>query len=217
MYCPHCGKELPEEYKHTPQENNNSDFCESNADEHSQDTVSNNQRTDDNPDCSSIEPSLPVFIPTPENRKNFKPLNKRITKVIVCLLIFAAAVCGIFIGVIQNGKSDLREKLAGSWEASNSSFPTASLLAGSSITFDKDNITYSESLGLFETTTVTVSYKITSSDTIEIKGNKYEIVFKGTNSMTITPGLTGNQSETWLKEQTYTDDQYDNSQPDGII
>lgn len=217
MKCPHCGEELPEEYEYIPKEKNSFDSNENTPVDSNQNTAENNESPGANSTGSSIEHSLPVFIPELESNKGANLLNKRIAQIIACLLLFAVVICGIFIGFIHNSKADLREKLSGSWEVSNSSFPTSSLLAGASITFDKDSITYSESLGMFETNTATASYKIISSDVIEINGNRYEIVFKGTNSMTITPGLTGNQSETWIKEQSYADEQYDDNQSKGIV
>lgn len=242
MKCPHCGEELPEGYIYVPSENpesktkedsnlnkeeNKADFTagsvktenkDSEADNCSYDTENTAETTRNSKQYAneSQEIPIPVYMPELDNRKKLH-FNSRTVKIGTAVIAIAIVACGVTLGISLHGKSELKDRLSGSWEASGSSFPSASLFSGAAITFDDESLTYSESLGMIEINSQTIEYKVVSSDTIEINDTKYKIEFKGTNSMTITPGLSGTSSETWLKDNSYTDNNYNSDQSGSVV
>ncbi len=234
MKCPYCGEELPEEYVYVPQENAECNTVEdaalddketANA-ETTDDTVENDTpnidetsesaENDAQPSAESKEIPIPVYMPELENGKSFNFHSRTVR--IAAAAIAVAIIGGVSaLGISLHGRSELRDRLSGTWEAANSSLPAASFFSGTTITFEDDSLTYSESLGMIEINSQTVRYSIVSSDTIKINDAKYKIEFKGTNSMTITPGFSGSSSETWLKENTDADHDYESDQSESVL
>lgn len=234
MKCPHCGEELPEGYVYVPQENAECNTIEDPAlddkktvnTETTDDTVENGAPNIDETaesaenaaqaNAESNEIPIPVYMPELESRKSFN-FHNRTVRIAAAAIAVAIIGVGSAFGLSLHGKSELKDRLSGTWEASNSSLPAASFFSDTTIIFEDDSLTYSESLGMIEINSQTVRYSVVSSDTIKINDAKYKIEFKGTNSMTISPGLSGSSSETWLKENTSADYNYESDQSESVL
>lgn len=213
MKCPHCGEELPEGFSYTPpfpEENDSVPAEEKPLSDTNFDESSDNSNIEENTSSFSQETGLqniPVVVTGFENKNHHKKLT-----VISVLIVFAiVVVCSVSISIMQHSKNELRTKLIGSWNASNSAFSASGFSTDASLNIDENSITYNEYFGLFELNTVTKTYKVISSDTIAIDDNEYVITFKGTNSMVITPGFSGAESDTWIKENSYNNNINNNS------